>query len=691
MDQSASPHFAYAQLAKAVTAAKADQWRAVIDGMATGSLSIGSRAPVSGTPTWVTLEVAHGGFATGRLLAEHPDAARLNSAALTDEGLADLRQALRDRDYTIDLPEHAALMTVSWLLDHGHHADAVSVLDQLRPFFDRLRFTPTRTAEPVRAGVHLDTVHDVRTRLAVVTVPSRIAVEHARCGVWFPLYDRLVSLWCETVDGDLPRMHDGKATGGWPAQTWPADWARRRVDLLDACVAADAEHRGPGGNFADLRYLLTLCPEDSSALSPRDVGYLRHLLAGALTAHGVPGSPEHTALRAAQAQQLATPTHAEIAAVVSERLADHSDTGGILDLDPVLAPVGGRPVPDSLRRKVTRGLEAPVDVLVERGIIGSGEVLAAVLPQLTSRVIASAIPDPDLAELYARAYTAFRRRRGLLLLKLQHQVRLKELHWLAVLEQFRTGGTDARDVLRETVLLALSAFPQTILPNPLITELRALTEQAGLDIPFVEEVAADIFTGRFTTKWRAAADIASRVLDGALYARYYDLPATRAPERRRRVLWGKNTSPDFAQECRARALAAVSGSGSRVAQRGTVLEQAQILTTHNLAALVDALDLAEPLRSAGPDLAQRAFTWAVDHCGGTLRRVKNSAYAWRQGVFFLSFADLDAQKRVAEHVVSIVDGGRLAPAAAGLAAVVAGEPLSGRRFLGWSVGPHWAL
>ena len=55
-------------LARAET--KIARWRSVIAGMADGSLSVGSRTPVSGTPAWVTLEVAHGGFATGRLLAE---------------------------------------------------------------------------------------------------------------------------------------------------------------------------------------------------------------------------------------------------------------------------------------------------------------------------------------------------------------------------------------------------------------------------------------------------------------------------------------------------------------------------------------------------------------------------------------------------------------------------------------------
>src|SRR3954454_2300698 len=57
---------------RARAAAKVDRWRAVLDGMTSGELTVGSRTPVADTPSWVTLEVVTGGFATGRYLAEQP-------------------------------------------------------------------------------------------------------------------------------------------------------------------------------------------------------------------------------------------------------------------------------------------------------------------------------------------------------------------------------------------------------------------------------------------------------------------------------------------------------------------------------------------------------------------------------------------------------------------------------------------
>src|SRR4051794_23465887 len=80
----AMDQLAAAQDAAGLAAAEARiaRWRSVIAGMEAGALRAGSRTPVAGTPAWVTPEVAHSGFATGRLLAEQPlDAAELEVLA----------------------------------------------------------------------------------------------------------------------------------------------------------------------------------------------------------------------------------------------------------------------------------------------------------------------------------------------------------------------------------------------------------------------------------------------------------------------------------------------------------------------------------------------------------------------------------------------------------------------------------
>ncbi len=142
---------------------------------------------------------------------------------------------------------------------------------------------------------------------------------------------------------------------------------------------------------------------------------------------------------------------------------------GITSVEAVTADIGnGDPVrvqvPPHLRAKVARALEAPVDELVSRGIVGSGEVLASVLPQLTSRMLAAGISDPELAGLYEQAYAAFRRRRSLLLLNLEHQVQFDELPWIAAMAPYRAADgaaeSAARQALARVTLVAMAGFPK---------------------------------------------------------------------------------------------------------------------------------------------------------------------------------------------------------------------------------------
>jgi hypothetical protein len=783
---SASPLYAMGQLRRAIDSmlaagnpddrarleAKAARWRAVLDGMAAGTLSVGSRTPVAGTPAWVTLEVAHGGFASGRFLAETPlllgeqvivdqlgDAVsgssgreRLNLWFLTDAGQAELTRALADGRYRVEVPEDAALLVVAWLLDHGRYEAALDLVSELRPWMHRLRFAAlTREAAPSpQAGVHVQTAGQAASALRTRQPRTQVAVMAEALRVWQPLFDRLLALWCDTVDGELPCMETrrpgGQATvtGGWPCRRWPSDWAdRRRAWLGDYATAAQdrrlgSRHLSPKSNFARLRQALERCEADSSNLTGRDVGWIRRAIANTVSRHGAPGSPARTELRSAQAHIASRPLHADVAQVLAARLDRFPADGGIPSVDSIAGDVeqaesaavpGGHPIPAYLIAKASRALDAPAHELIDRGIIGSADVLAGVLPQITAQVLAAGFDNPELRALYGQAYAAFRRRRSLLLLNLEHQVRLEELPWIAAIEPARSTGADARAAARQTLeqvtVLALTGFPHAILPNPLIAEMTALARQAGLAVPLVEEVAADIFMGTFTEKWRHAAAAASRSLDGALYARYYDLPepGTWATPRTKRAAqgsqrrWGKKTAGDFAALCAARAAAEApvpAVPASRVAANGTILEQAQILTTHNLAALVDALGLREQLTVLAPELAGRALAWAVsrlrhqpDNWHASLQAVKNAAYAWRQAIYYLSFCDQHAQQDALTDLKSHVQAAgddllaRFGPAVDGLALVITGDrfgpsgmapkPGQGRRFLGWATGPHWAL
>ncbi|MGW3203860.1 hypothetical protein [Streptomyces sp. NPDC001135] len=761
----ANPGYAAGQLAAAFRTAAAHpnpqtrrrgeergrRWRAVLDGMTNGLLTIGSRTPVAGLPAWVTPEVVRGGFATGEPSAGGPlldfeiVAARragvpeerraLFGHFLSEEGLTHLYGLLDTGCYEVTVPEEAALLTVAWLVRAGEPDAALDLVEELAPFADRLRFSPRPAERPAPRpdAVHRSTVADAAAALARRRPSTAVETQREALAVWQPFGDELLSHWLEVTDEEgCVRVPGPAEDRAWHARS--AELLYRYQDLARRHTHC-TKHRKPKENLGILRGAL----EETVAgreLQPRRLGLLRHALAAMVRRRGRPGSAEHTALRREQAAQAALPSHHALARVVLTRLSALPQDGGVTETAPVIAPVSpeeaggtgetglaaGMAIPPAVRRPVEAALSAPVGTLVERGVVPSAEVLAELVPQLVAATTAAAHPDPTLRTLAAAHYRAFRNRRSLLLLNLQRQVRVEELPWVRALAAHRAdAGADevAAGTLRELGGLAVRAFPGTILPNPLIRELSVLARQAELGAPFVEELAADIFMGTFTPKFLTAAQVAAELLGGgSLYERYYaidyravrNLAVVEAGDAALRP-HAARTTPGFATLCRQRAAefapgtsadAGTGASGSWVAGNGTVIEQAQILTTHNLATLVHRVGIRP--RAGWDELALRCFdavcllTGRVHHNPRPLGTIKDVAYAWRQMVFFLSLCTPWEQQRVVDRMAEETArrprhvAGRLAPALTGLRQTMDGAPAdagTGRRLLGWSTGGHW--
>ena len=167
----------------------------------------------------------------------------------------------------------------------------------------------------------------------------------------------------------------------------------------------------------------------------------------------------------------------------------------------------------------------------------------------------------------------------------------------------------------------------------------------------------------------------------------------------------------FAQLCASRAGVSLADAWSP-ATNGMVIEQQQILTTQNLAALFVGLDLADALRDQLGDMARACFRWIcarqqvkVDRWHTGLIVVKNSAYAWRQMVCYLALlpdpAVGDFLRWAEDHLGAQSEAfrNRFRPALRGLVLAAGGGSLDSasagdegaRRFLGWSKERHWLL
>ncbi len=608
------------------------------------------------------------------------DRSALNAWYLSD-GFPELVGLLDSGCYSIDVPEEGALLVITWLVTRGHQKEAGLVLAAIAPYFSRLRFYPG-PGVPFRvdSGVFLASAGQSLESIRMIEPDPRILAQEESIRIWRPLYRKMVRLFSETVEGDSPsidRHADGSwvcastrrfnVVGGWPCRNYPSDWRDRASILLDEIRSALKEHKccssqlKPGGSFGTLHDCLKRCSADAAALSGRDVGRIRLVLAR----HHVRAEESRNVVVNQQAQ-VRKPMHSAVADVVARRLEVYQSERGITEIAPIIGPVteteeadsgvpAGTPVPPLIERKALRCLCGSPDVLVERGVVKSGESLAKIIPRLTAGVWAAGFEDPKLRNLVDAIYRAFRRRRSLLLLNLEKQVDIEELPWIAAVRGFRneslsTAGI-ARRTLKDLAALTVRAFPQSIIPNKLLREFKALAKTAGLDLPLVEEIAADIFMGDFSQKFTDAAKQTAAFMKDSLYERYYRIDAESIrllPDIQREMSGGfrgrgsAGVNP-LVSLCSERA-GIQAGQTGRVVGNGMILEQAQILTTHNLAVLFREFDLGKELEADLPAMADRCLLWILARRRADLKsyhsrliRSKNTAYAWRQLVFYLSF------------------------------------------------------
>lgn len=152
--------------------------------------------------------------------------------------------------------------------------------------------------------------------------------------------------------------------------------------------------------------------------------------------------------------------------------------------------------------------------------------------------------------------------------------------------------------------------------------------------------------GGFSSSFIQAARESANLLSGTLYERYYaiDYGAVLAIEDLTDVASGAKTSERFAKLCvDLTGRDKMDKNDYSTARNGAIIEQAQILTTHNLASLTNALNLKVVMQSDFIPLAQTCFKWIcrkqqmrMTDGRAILHLRKNCAYAWRQMIFFLS-------------------------------------------------------
>lgn len=723
-----NPGYPLSQMSKALrggslnAAKRAKKWSKLYQGMLSGELLIGSRQPVAELAPWITLEVLHGGFASGEPAAGGPllehelsDLKRLKVKSRLDlnryyskeEGIAELQKRLAAKDYELTYPEEGALLVVAWLLAQKKKAAAEKLLHLLVPYFERIRFYPQPLSYPAEniSGAHIATVNEVVQALGNKKPKAQVEAMREALKIWQPMIHRAVKLILETALEDKP------------FQVAPPGWEERAKKLLEDYQIARAKHKlcskphRPKENFFRLRQYLARQLAAPNSLSDQELAAVASILSRYQTKHGTFESERFASTKRQQMKAVHAPSHAYLATKLARWLeSNYRLSQGVTDLKGLL-PEG---LPWHLRRIALRCWQAPLQDLLEERLFSSSEAMAIVISQLTARAHSMTITDPDLRFLYISIYLSFSRRRSLLLLNLEAQVRLDELPFLKAIESAKSHQEKTRaeleKLLKQLSFLALSYFPQALLPNGLIQELQNLSSKALLDIPWTKELAADIFMGEFSKSFLKAAQLAAKLLEGSLYERYYDIPYKDILNMNPQTQEGANA---FSKLCWKRATLAPKQAS--MLENAMVIEQAQILSTHNLATIFKGLDQKDGLKAKLLAMAERSFKEVCRlqrHCHQhswhhQLISIKNSAYAWRQQVFYLSFCSqkelehhLENAHKILKHSLNLRLAPRLMPALTGLEGAIKGSNFDdsgynaegrGRRLLGYTSDKHWLM
>lgn len=694
-------------VSKARAMARITKWRLVQQGIAVGRLSVGSRTPVDGVPAWATLEVLHGGFASGALLASAPlspaelalarslddsggnPRVTLNRHYLSPQGRSELLSALAAGQLAIDLPEQGALPAVAWLLEQGRREQAFRVIDELAPFFDRLRFWPSlRPPAPHGELLQLRSHSLVAERLRHKKTPKQITILLSRYGTWNSLYDRLVALiWSTRAQDEVLR-------------TLSAEFFSELAEILEGVEEARQDdpvgEPGKKSNFQRLLPALQRLHQDN-ALGESQQAHVAHCMGVYLSKYGEPGGAKLSALRRQQSAFLTHPRVIELYQAMARRL----EVGLPADFERLVLPVHepGHPrlgvpveVPKALRAKVLACRPGSLEQLLEWGVVSSNEVMAALIPTLSARALAQSAVDEQARSLLELSYQAFAGRRSLLLVNLASQVGLEELPWIEAIRavDVHTQATveAALRVCDRVVGLSLSHFPEQPLANPFVRQLQLLRKQAGQS-RLVQELAADIFQGHYSDHFVRMAKESCAGLRVSVYGRYYDLPSD------------AELSKPFAILCRQRSPKRTLGD---LSSNGQSIEQSLILTSHNLWALWQDGELERTMAPALEPMAQRCFLVALGLiCGESpnarvaLERKRRAGAVWRQMLFFLSMHGAPSVSAFGRWCTARFQAASSEPAHArfepyylGLLGVLGGERfgsegqlLESKRLLGW--------
>lgn len=217
---------------------------------------------------------------------------------------------------------------------------------------------------------------------------------------WRLHYERCLNLLQETREsGD-----------DWPLQRYPDGWSRR-VDEALADLRRALEDgfdcHFPERSNSNLRVLadtLRQAADRPETLSGRQVGLVRRILLDSEKRWGTPGSAQRSA---ALRQRHSEGDREALRQALLERLGGLNPDGAIEELDEILGPVAGQPLPEPLATRARRAWKASLPELIRDDVVDTPYQLARALRAWIAMALEQPAQRADVEGLLRVVWTAF--------------------------------------------------------------------------------------------------------------------------------------------------------------------------------------------------------------------------------------------------------------------------------------------
>ncbi|KAL0219107.1 hypothetical protein P9112_004760 [Eukaryota sp. TZLM1-RC] len=680
-----------------------------VSGILDGSLSIGTRNPLNKAP-WLTAEILYGGFASGNLCAggtiqpherdycssmlslTSPETSvdklskeeirhSANTYFLTTTGNQLLLQMLNDCSYYCPTTEEGALLSIALLMSLKQFQEAEKIVKAITPFFSQVRFFPkpsTLTPPDLTSPfVHVFTVSQVLSILQSLKVKDSVQKEVDSVNQLVPLTDLLVNIASVTQDEK-----------GVPFSVKSREGECFYQDFIFLYENLSEKQKNSKRLRKSYRPFIQACAvffNQKKKVSTKLKNIIKNRMDGIMHKRGLPGSTQHQQIREQQRFKVNKVENymkdvSNAREYCSSIVEDNPTLGLFLDNISNFYSFHFK-VQKTLRKAAYLSLKEVED----SEILSSCEQLAKVCHQMLIFSKISSYDEPSTQYLVYQLYSAFERRRSVLLFNLQSQVVIAEIPWFSALVKVLDSEIVSQrreekefEAAKDVVFLYFKLFPFNQLPNKFISALRQFKIN-GNSLKLVTELAVDIFENNFSPSFLQAVQANAKLLPklpNQLYTFYFDID----PEALQELKKGY----DLYELCASR-IPNTDTLWFSTLRNGMIIEQTYVLSTMNLAQLCFVFNVDSAIiKSAVLKTAKFIIKSALSP--KSKRVYKNTAYAFRQLLFYLSFLSNENFEQSTRNVVDLFQQNRRvcsSPLAIMISSLLDKQELPSVKFYGW--------